>query len=193
MDGHLLKVVAEDAANILGHAVVGHDVDHQPAPNQQRNALQQETLLIPAAPAFFRQDRQIGWVEKNGVKSSVTDIGAKKAAKAHPVQQSLGLFRPAAVQLYAIAEAVVPGRHPLESRAGPAAGIQQIDGHVMGKCDSPGDQLHMVRVGGIVPHADVVHQPPDDGGVGGLIAGQTVRKLSEHRRQLAVIPGHQLK
>ena len=53
VDGHLFKVVAEHPANILGHPVVGDDIDHQPAPGQRGNALQQKPLLVPAPPALF--------------------------------------------------------------------------------------------------------------------------------------------
>lgn len=107
---HLFKVVTDDAAQICRQAVIGDNVDQKPAHHKKGDALNQKPLFVSAPSSILRQDRQIGRIQENGMKSSWADIGAEEAAEADTVQLLLCLFRPVVIQFNAVIGCPSPGR-----------------------------------------------------------------------------------
>lgn len=119
---HLFKVVTDDAAQICRQAVIGDNVDQKPAHHKKGDALNQKPLFVSAPSSILRQDRQIGRIQENGMKSAWADIGAEETAEADTVQLLLCLFRPVVIQFNAVALAVRPQGEPEQASPVPQHG-----------------------------------------------------------------------
>lgn len=159
---HLFKVVTDDAAQICRQAVIGDNVDQKPAHHKKGDALNQKPLFVSAPSSILRQDRQIGRIQENGMKSSWADIGAEEAAEADTVQLLLCLFRPVVIQFNAVALAVRPQGEPEQGVPCSTAWVNQVGRVLCGKDNAVGDIPHMSEVRGVMPQPDIVHQAPDD-------------------------------
>ena len=143
-------------------AAVGDNVDQKPAHHKKGDALNQKPLFVSAPSSILRQDRQIGRIQENGMKSSWADIGAEEAAEADTVQLLLCLFRPVVIQFNAVALAVRPQGEPEQGVPCSTAWVNQVGRVLCGKDNAVGDIPHMSEVRGVMPQPDIVHQAPDD-------------------------------
>ena len=141
---------------------IGDNVDQKPAHHKKGDALNQKPLFVSAPSSILRQDRQIGRIQENGMKSSWADIGAEEAAEADTVQLLLCLFRPVVIQFNAVALAVRPQGEPEQGVPCSTAWVNQVGRVLCGKDNAVGDIPHMSEVRGVMPQPDIVHQAPDD-------------------------------
>ena len=120
------------------------------------------------------------------------DPAEKEAAEAHAMQSRLGLFRPAFVQLHPVGVAVIALGNLPQGLAAPAAGVQEIRGNALRELDSAEHQCDVVRVRGVVAQLDVVHQPPNNSGVGSALHWKSLGKGMECVIDGTVIAAHEV-
>ena len=125
----------------------------------------------------------------------MADAAEKEAADSDPMQAVLRLLRAAFVQLCSIGEAVVSLGKGAQRDSAAAAWVEQIGGNAGRECNAPRHHLDVLRIGGIIPHANVVHQPSDDGGVSGdsLPGRNPLDVVVQQSDEFAVIRGHHRK
>ena len=191
-DGESIEVVHKHPANIRRQAVVGDNVDQQPAVGQGREGFDQKPLLMPGFPAALVEDGQIRRVQEHQVERLAADPAVEEAAETHPMQSRLGFFRPAFVQLHPVGVAVVSLGNLPQGFTAPAAGVQEIRGDALRELDSLKHQGDVVRVRGVVAQLDVVHQPSDDGGIGGSLYRKALREGVERIVDRPVIAAHEI-
>ena len=73
--------------------------------------------------------------------------------------------------------------------------VEQIGGNAGRECNAPRHHVDVLRIGGIIPHANVVHQPSDDGGISGdsLPGRNPLDVVVQQSDEFAVIRGHHRK
>ena len=191
VDANLFKIVADNAAQIFRQPIIGDNIGQKASHHQQRNSIDQKPLFVPAPSAMFRQDRQIGRIEKDSVKSAQADVGTEKASKSDTIQLLLGPFRSLVVQFDAVAPAVCPQGKAKQGVSRPAAWVQKIHSCSCRKIDAAGDIAYMVKIRWIVSQANVVHETADDRRVRRFIGWERLGKILEHLCQLGSVGIHQ--
>ena len=103
----------------------------------------------------------IGRVQKHEMKRLGADSAVEETSDAHAMETALGFLRPVFVQLHAVSEAVVPVGDLPQSLAAPATGVKDVCGLALRETDSAQNQVNVVGVGGVIAHANLIHQPSD--------------------------------
>ena len=106
-DGDILKIIAEDTANIRRQTVVRDHIQQQTAVQQMGNALDEEPLFVPRLAAALVEHGEIRRVQKQQMERLTADVAMEKAAEAYTVQTGLRLLRTTFIQLHPIGIAVV--------------------------------------------------------------------------------------
>lgn len=106
-DGDILKIIAEDTANIRRQTVVRDHIQQQTAVQQMGNALDEKPLFVPCLAAALVENGEVRRVQEQQVERFSADVAMKKAAKAYTVQAGLRLLRTAFIQFHPIGIAVV--------------------------------------------------------------------------------------
>ena len=191
--GEAVEVFTQDAADVRGQPVIGDHIDEQPAQHQMAHALYQKPLLVPRPAAALVEDGEIGRVEEQQVEGLGTDAAVEETAHAHAVQPCLGLLRAALVQFHAVGKAVVALGDLPQGLAAAAAGVEDIGSDALREPDAPQDMSDVLRIGGIVSHAHLVHQSADGLGVHGVRAlGKFFGKAAQGLIDRLVGPGHEV-
>ena len=112
------------------------------------------------------------------MERAARNAGEIVAADRHMIQHSLCGFRTAFVQFCTIGHSVLAVSKQVEGIALTAAGVQQIDRFAFRKPERGFEPTDMRYLSGIVPEADVVHQPADHSGTYRLCFG--VRQQRRH-------------
>ena len=153
-------------------------------------AFDQKFLFMPGPSAALVEYRQIRRIEKQQMERLMADAAVEETAKTNAVQARLRLLRPALVQLHAVSVAVVPLGELPEGLAAAAAWVKQVGGDALREPDTPQDKGNIVRIGGIAAHLHIVHQPPNDGGVGLALHWELPGKIPQHIIDGAVVFDH---
>ena len=172
-DGDILKIIAEDTANIRRQTVVRDHIQQQAAVQQMWDALDKKPLFVPRLAAALVENGEIRRVQEQQVERLTADVAMEKAAEAYTVQTRLRLLRTAFIQLYTIGIAVVALCDLPQCLSAATAGVKDIGGHALRERDTLQHQRDILRIGGIVPQLHVVHEPPN----GGRADGVFLRKL----------------
>ena len=154
-------------------------------------AFDQKFLFMPGPSAALVEYRQIRRIEKQQMERLMADAAVEETAKTNAVQARLRLLRPALVQLHAVSVAVVPLGELPEGLAAAAAWVKQVGGDALREPDTPQDKGNIVRIGGIAAHLHIVHQPPNDGGVGLALHWELPGKIPQHIIDGAVGVAHE--
>ena len=74
-----------------------------------------------------------------------------------------------------------------------AAGVEQVGGHALRELNPPQNEGDVVRVSGVVPQLDIVHQPANHRRVGGAVYGKLLDEILDGVINRAVGIAHQVK
>ena len=117
----------------------------------------------------------------------------EETAHAHAVQPCLSLLRAAFVQFHAVGKAVIALGDLPEGLAAAAAGVKDIGDDTRRKPDTPQNMADIFRVGGVVAHAYLIHQPGDGFGVHRVrMLGKFPGKAAQGLIDRLVGPGHEV-
>ena len=127
------------------------------------------------------------------MKRLMTDRAVKETAKTNPVKARLRLLRPAFVQFHSIGVASISLCDLPQGFTASAAWVQQVGNDSVGKPYAPQDQRDVFRVGGIIAHTDMIHQPPHCRRVRCPINRKSLCKSSDRIVNRPVDIAHQVK
>ena len=121
------------------------------------------------------------------------DLAVKEASEADAVKSCLRFLRAVFVQIHAVGVAVVAiGKLPKGLTAA-AARIEQIGRHALWKRNPTQDVQDIFRICRVIPHADMVHQPPDHCRVDGIRLRKRFCKAGQNFIDRLVRSGHEIK
>ena len=191
-DGDILKIIAEDTANIRRQTVVRDHIQQQTAVQQMGNALDEKPLFVPCLAAALVEHGEVRRVQEQQVERLPADVAMEEAAEAYTVQAGLRLLRTAFIQLHPIGIAVVALGDLPQCLSAAAAGVKDVGGHTLRKRDALQHQRNVIRIGGIVPQLHVVHEPPDGGRVDGVFLRELLREPADRIIYRTVAGAHQV-
>ena len=192
-DRKVREVLREDFTDVRRQPIIRHDVDEQAAQHERPDALHQKLLFAAHPAAALGQNRQIWRIQKQHMERLTADLAVKEAAEADAMEPCLRLLRAVFVQLHAVGVAVVAvGKLP-ERLAAAAARVEQIRRHAFRKCNPAQDMRDIFRVCRVIPHADMVHQAPNDCCVDGVRLRQRLCKAGQNFIDRLVRSGHEIK
>ena len=84
-DGDMLKIIAEDTANIRRQTVVRDHIQQQTAVQQMGNALDEKPFFVPRLAAALVENGEVRRVQKQQVERLTADVAMEEAAEAYTV------------------------------------------------------------------------------------------------------------
>ena len=97
------------------------------------------------------------------MESFIADSGTEVGTESHPVQPLQRFFSPVPVQFNAIGTALISVSQRPQRKPASAAGVEQVNSNAIWELNAPRQMFYMLKVGGVVAHLYVIHQPAYDG------------------------------
>lgn len=148
---------------------------------------------MPRSGAAFIEYGQIRRVEEQQMEFFLADPVEKETAETHSMQACLRFFHPACIQLYAISEAVISLGNLPQRHTAAAAWVKQICCDALREPDTPQDMSNVAGVSGVVAHSDVIHQSPDNSGIGRPVHREFSGKIPQYIVHGPVCRTHKIK